>query len=188
MCIFRMLTLLEVWRCSASSELSERRFSRSLWADDVVLEAVKRWSDQSATQHDLKTPAGCNPIIAATDSDRRAPCNAPPQHKNKAIKVGGRKIPLRQVRSSHVLLLSSWPPPKPCPHTDLLSHLISGKHCSSHLLNCLILIYGVAGLMESIRIIIYWYTTNSSYVSGTVWSQSLQVGEKHLYMKKKNSQ
>lgn len=73
-----------------------------VWADNVALEAMRGswgnnwlWSDQSATQDDLRTPAGRNPITAATDSDRWVQCSAQSQHKSQAIEVTGKKSPLR---------------------------------------------------------------------------------------------
>lgn len=108
---------LGMWRCAAAvlrEELYSRRaHSPAHWvlADNVALEAMRgswgnnwHWSDQSATQDDLRTPAGRNPIIAATDSDRWVQSSAPPQHKSRAIEVTGeeKQIPPLDKFTAHV--------------------------------------------------------------------------------------
>lgn len=79
-----------------------------VWVDNMALEALRGsqgnnwgWSDQSATQDDLRTPAGRNPITAATDSDRWVRRSAPPQHKSQGIEVTGEKSPSERF-TAHV--------------------------------------------------------------------------------------
>lgn len=90
---------------------AERTLRHWVRVANMLLEAMRaswennwRWSDQSATQNDLRTPAGRNPITVATASDRWVQRKAPPQDKSQAIEVMlKQKSPVRSVHSSFLL-------------------------------------------------------------------------------------
>lgn len=111
-----------------------------VWADNMTLEAMGGGgeafrSDQSTTQDDLRTPAGCNPITTATDSDRWVHDSTPPWCKSQAIEVTGGN-PL--YRFTALVCFCFVHTAGPCPHsanTCLPSplFLISGEQWYSSL-------------------------------------------------------
>lgn len=115
-----------------------------VWKNNMALQAMgelqrDNWhkTDQSATHDDLRTPAGCNPIIATADSDRWVQRSAPPQNKSQAIDVTGRKKnPLSFTERARFCSIPTASPktlsPPPGPLLCTL-YLISGDHCYSWL-------------------------------------------------------